>query len=345
MRLRSLIAVFAGGLAVAACSADPVGDTSPAAQALHAGPAHAAAAATDDAVVSPFLADLDARLAAAGSNLRVARAEIIVDTSGDRATSQVLIANNRSRGLAYEWVSGDPRRDGRVGVTYAFDPYQGFEPYTRNPDGSGLRQMPFAELEPQLETTMSAWRDLTCSNAPIDRVAVPAGTDPDLLDQFFLGSDGAGRSYEQVSDIVQAGWQPSAFFTTFAGPSGSSIIGVTFTFWFVDGNGDPTDINRDGKLDTGLAEIYYNTRFAWGNTGALNVVDTYTITTHETGHSVGLGHFGKVFVTKKAASNGISIADIKYAPKALMNAVYVTGRTDIMGTDNSQFCQIWASKN
>jgi hypothetical protein len=47
----------------------------------------------------------------------------------------------------------------------------------------------------------------------------------------------------------------------------------------------------------------------------------------------------------KAAADGISISDIKYAPKALMNAVYVTGRTDILGTDNSQFCQIWASKN
>ena len=345
MRLRSLLAVFAGGLAVAACSADPVGDPSSSLQSVHAGPAHAAAAADDDAVVSPFLADLDARLAAAGSNLRVARAEIIVDTSGDRATSQVLIANDRARGLAYEWVSGDPRRSGRVGVTYAFDPYQGREPFTRNPDGSGLRQMPFAELDPQLETTMAAWRNLTCSDAPIDRVAVPAGTDPDLLDQVFLGSDGAGRTYQQVSDIVQAGWQHPNFFTAFAGANGNNIIGVTFSFWFVDANGDPTDINGDGKRDTGLAEIYYNTRFAWGNTGALNVVDTYTITTHETGHSVGLGHFGKVFVTKKAAANGIQIADIKYAPKALMNAVYVTGRTDIMGTDNSQFCQIWASKN
>jgi hypothetical protein len=346
MRLRSLLAVLAGGLAVAACSADPVGEPSPTLQSVHAGPAHAAAAASaDDAVVSPFLADLDARLAAAGSNLRVARAEIIIDTAGDLASSQVLIANDRARGLDYEWVSGDPRRGGRVGVTYAFDPYQGREPFTRNPDGSGLRQMPFAELEPQLETTMSAWRDLTCSDAPIDRVAVPAGVDPDLLDQLFLGSDGPPRTYQQVSDIVQAGWQPSNFFTAFAGSSGNNIIGVTFSFWFVDGNGDPTDINGDGKLDTGLAEIYYNTRFAWGSTGALNVVDTYTITTHETGHAVGLGHFGKVFVTKKAAADGIAIADIKYAPKALMNAVYVTGRTDILGTDKSQFCQIWASKN
>ncbi len=347
MQLRSLFAMLMGGLAVAACADDPVSAPSTAPQSVGAAPALAAASVAAEAtpVVSPYLAELDARLAAAGSNLRVARAEIMVDTSGDLASSQVLLANNRARGLFAEWVDGDPRRGGRVGVTYAFDSRQGREPFTRNPDGSGLRQMPFAELEPQLETTMSAWRDLACSDAPITRVATPANADPDLLDQLFLGADGVGRVYAQLADIVQGGWQVPSFFTAFAGAAGNNIIGVTFSFWFVDANGDPTDINGDGRADTGLAEIYYNTRFAWGNTGALNVVDTYTIVTHETGHSVGLGHFGAVFVTKKAAADGIQVADVKYAPKALMNAVYVTGRTEILGTDHSQFCQIWAAKN
>ncbi|HQR17737.1 MAG TPA: hypothetical protein PK948_05185 [Gemmatimonadales bacterium] len=349
MRLHSLVAVVLGVVAVAACTDEPVTEPAAAPEAVGVGVAPAFAAATasdpDAPVVSPFLADLDARLAAAGSNLRVARAELIADASSEPVSSLVLLANNRARGLAYEWVAGDPRRDGRVGVTYAFDPRQGREPFTRNPDGSGLRQMPFAELEPQLETTMAAWRGQGCSDAPITRAAVAAGSDPDLLDQLFLGADGAGRVYAQGADIIQGGWQHPNFFTAFAGADGNSIIGVTFTFWYVDANGDPTDIDGNGKADTGLAEIYYNTRFAWGSTGALNVVDTYTITTHETGHSMGLGHFGKVFVTKKAAADGIGVADVKYAPKALMNAVYVTGRTDILGTDQSQFCQIWAAKN
>ena len=345
MQLRTLSAVLVGGLALAACDDERVAEPATAPQAANIGPAYSAVKANDDAVVSPFLAELDAQLAAAGSNLRVARAEIIVDTSGELASSQVLLANERSRGLSYQWVAGDPRRGGRGGVTYAFDPRQGREPFTRNPDGSGLRQMPFAELEPQLETTMAAWRDLQCSDAPVTRTAVPAGTDPDQLDQLFLGSDGAGRTYAQVSDIVQGGWQVPGFFTAFAGTAGNNIIGVTFSFWYVDEDGNPTDIDRDGRADTGLAEIYYNTRFAWGNSGALNVVDTYTITTHETGHAMSLGHFGKVFVTKKKAADGLQIADISYAPKALMNAVYVTGRTDIMGADNSQFCLVWASAN
>lgn len=343
MQLRTLLLGLAAGAVVTGCGSDRLLTNAPTAANVQA--ASAAAPVPDDPpMVSPVLAALDAQLAAAGSNLRVAKAEFIVDTGNYVGGSQTLIADDRARGIGAQWVPGDPRRGGRVGVTYAFDPFQGRNPFTRNPDGSGLRQMPFSELDPILETTMSAWRTRNCMSAPVTRVPVPAGVDPDLLDQIFLGSDGAGRTYQQVSDIVQAGWQRPSFFTAIAGPAGANIIGVTFTFWYVDANGNPTDIDHDGNRDTGLAEIYYNTAFAWGSTQALNVVDFYTILTHETGHAMGLAHFGKVFVTKHDGADGIQIADIKYAPQALMNAVYVTGRTDIMGTDNSSFCQIWASK-
>ncbi len=343
MQLRSLLLGLAASAIVTGCGSDRLLTNPPTAATMQASAAKAAPIPDDPATVSPVLANLDMMLAAQGSNLRVAKAEFIVDTGNYVGGSQTLIADDRARGIGSEWVAGDPRRGGRVGVTYAFDPFQGRNPFTRNPDGSGLRQMPFTELDPILETTMSAWRDRSCMSAPVTRVPVPAGVDPDLLDQIFLGSDG-GRPYQQVSDIVQAGWQVPGFFTAIAGPAGNNIIGVTFTFWYVDANGNPTDIDGDGNRDTGLAEIYYNTRFAWGSTLAPNVVDFYTILTHETGHAMGLAHFGKVFVTKHDGADGIQIADIKYAPLALMNAVYVTGRTDILGTDNSSFCQIWGSK-
>ena len=347
MRIRPLLMALVSGALSAGCTSERLVAPSASASGATAVREHAASAQAakqdDPPVVSPFLADLDVQLAAAGSNLRVVKAEFIVDTSNWTGASQTLIANDRARGIGSEWVAGDPRRGGRVGVLYAFDPRQGREPFTRNPNGSGLRQVPFPELVPFLEEGMTAWRDRSCSSAPIDRVAVPAGVDPDLLDQLFLGSDG-GRPYQQVSDIVQAGWQSPTFFTRFAGAAGNNIIGVTFTFRFVDANGNSTDIDRNGKDDTGLAEIYYNTRFAWGASQALNVVDFFSIIAHETGHAVSLGHFGKVFVTKHDAADGIQIVDIKYAPKALMNAVYVTGRSEIAGTDNSSFCQIWASK-
>jgi hypothetical protein len=296
----------------------------------------------DPATVSAYLDTIDMRLKVAGLKLRVAKAEFIADTSVQFA-SQTVIANDRMRGFGAEWVPGDPRRDGRIGTSYVFDPRQGSAPFTRNPDGSGLRQVQFPELEPYLEEGMSAWRGRTCSTAPIARVGLGANVDPDILDNLVFGSDGAGRTYSQVSDIVQGGWQSRNFFIALFGPFGDGVIGVTFTFYFVDDAGELTDIDRNGKADIGLAEIYYNTRFAWGASQAPNVVDFYSIITHETGHSLGLNHFGKVFVTKRDGADGIQIADIKYAPKAMMNAVYVTGRSELAGTDNSSFCQIWAS--
>ena len=153
----------------------------------------------------------------------------------------------------------------------------------------------------------------------------------------------AGTTHVFRTGHVESGWQTYTWFRTLAGgPAGDNIIGVTLAFVFVDQNGVYTDIDRDGKADLAQVEIFYNDAYYWGN-GAPNVVDFYSILTHETGHGLGLGHFGKVFVTKKDASDGLSIADVKYAPYAMMNAVYAGGRNELAGSDNAQFCSIWAS--
>ena len=348
------LGAFAVLVSVAACADAPVAPNAATSAPLAsaAGPQLAVAATTsfvsdpssDESVaVSPFLAELDAELEAAGSNVRVTKAELLVDGNTWDGSSTVIIANNRSRGLSSEWVAGDPRRDGRVGVTWTFGSSHPSLPVTRNPNGSNAHYVPLAQLDTQLQEGIAAWRDVTCSSAPITRVSIPMGTDPDYLDDYFR-TRRPSATYAQPADIVESGWEPAGFFTAIAGPSGNSIIGVTFTFHFVDAAGQATDINGDGKGDEALAEIYYNTRFAWGSTQAPNVVDFFSIITHETGHAMGLAHFGKVFVTQKDAADGIQVADIRYAPKAMMNAVYVTGRSEIAGTDNSSFCQIWASK-
>jgi hypothetical protein len=351
------LGALAALVGAAACADAPVAPNAPAtstpfgpslasasAATLAANPFTTDAFAGENVMVSPTLSALDDALAASGSKLRVSQAELLMDgNTYDAASATVLIANNRSRGIGSEWVAGDPRRDGRVGVTWAFGSNHPSLPYTRNPDGTNLHQVALADLEPQIEEGIAAWRGEVCSVAPVTKVAIAPNTDPDQLDEYFRGL-ATSRNYVQAADIVEAGWQPSAFFTNIAGASGNSIIGITFTFHYIDDAGNPTDIDHNGKFDTALAEIFYNTRFAWGNSQALNVVDFYSIITHETGHAMGLAHFGKVFVTKKDAADGTQIADIKYAPKAMMNAVYVTGRSELAGTDNSSFCQIWANK-
>jgi hypothetical protein len=306
----------------------------------------------------PLLTRINARLAKEGSSLRVAKAELLYSAKAYNAkTSTEIFANDRTHQLPYQWVSGDPRRDGRVGVTYVVDPVLQTSAFGLNNlpaveiDGGGFRLSTQAELDGYIEEAMQAWRDRRCADAPIERVAVPAGTDPDLVDDILLGRPAPSPTYAQLADIVQAGWQPPAFFEAIIPGGSDGLLGITFAFVFVDdqGTADPsddvfTDIDGDGKLDRALAEIHYNPTFIWTNRGAPNTIDFFSVITHETGHGLGLAHFGKVFVTKKDAADGIQIADVKYAPKALMNAVYVTGRDEIRGSDNGSFCQIWASK-
>ncbi len=309
--------------------------------------ASAKAPSTPDEVVaiSPLLGQINARLASAKLSIRVDRAQLLYSAKGlaggQKAT--LLLANDRSRGTGAEWVKGDPRREGRVGVTYAFGSNTGVAPYTRDADGSNVRPLSTAEQDAKIEEAVAAWRALTCSSKPITRVPVPAGTDPDYLDEYFRGNPAGSPNYFQPADIVEAGWQPIEFFETIAGgPAGDAILGITFSFVFFDNAGNPTDIDRNGKADLALAEIYYNGDYYYG-TRAANSVDFFSILAHETGHALGLGHFGKLFVTAKDAADGLSISDVKFAPFALMNAGYVIPN-QIQGTDVSQFCQIWASR-
>jgi hypothetical protein len=278
LHTRSVI-LFAG---LAACAdQQSTSPSSPDAQRFDAQEALKQSSGSDEvATVSPALGRLNVRLAAAGSNLRIMKAEVFHAAKGaDKATSTLIFASDRVRGLIAEWVEGDERRDGRRGVTYAIDPVLQTTafglpnlPAIEVNGGASLRLSTQAELEAYIEEGVQAWRDRRCSDTPIERVSVAPGTDPDQLDEFFLLGQGPSANYVQPADIVEAGWQPPAFFDNYTPDGSDFILGVTFTFIFADDQGTPdegddvpTDIDGNGKLDAALREIYYNPSFIWTN--------------------------------------------------------------------------------
>ena len=102
-----------------------------------------------------------------------------------------------------------------------------------------------------------------------------------------------------------------------------------------------TDIDNNGRADTAFREIYYDPFVGffgpprvWADDGVSNI-DVETVALHEIGHGLSQAHFGKVFFDNKG--------NLKFAPKAVMNAVYVGPQRTLLGTDGGGHCANWAN--
>ena len=140
---------------------------------------------------------------------------------------------------------------------------------------------------------------------------------------------------ESFADITHAGFLPAPFFDELVPDGADFILGVTLSFIFINDDGTPTDVDGNGRADVAATEIYYNRSFPWGTGGNPNNVDIQSVSIHEVGHALGLAHFGKVAVRTNDT--------LLFAPKAIMNAVYVGEDRTIRGSDMSSFCQLWAN--
>ncbi|HVS63887.1 MAG TPA: hypothetical protein VMT85_10355 [Thermoanaerobaculia bacterium] len=249
-------------------------------------------------------------LAASGSDLRLAYAEVLTDADEQGVT--VFFFNVGNKQLSSDWVPFDPRREWNTtgGITYLVD----------QSDGATASGLINADTEGAIDRAMQTWDfATTCSNTPMFKVADP-GDDPDLVDALlgFGPPPGPGFPY---ADIVHGGWTPA-----FPPPT----LGVTFTFIWTSG-GVPTDIDNNGKTDTAIREIYYSDNFVW-NIGAN--IDVETVALHEAGHGLSQAHFGKLFRTD---ANG----KFHFAPLAVMNAGYTQVQQDLKATDLSGHCSLW----
>lgn len=218
-------------------------------------------------------------------------------------------ASSRLHRQPFRWVAGDTRRaaDGDL-LTYLVD----------RTDGPGGATVP-ASFEAAIDRAAAVWAAEPCLQKAGVAKRLDLGEDADIFDsRFGFGGFGNWRS----ADVVIGGWLPPEFFEAVTGEGGgASVLAMSVTFVFIGPDGQPSDLNGDGYLDTAANEIYFNDAFSWM---AGSGMDVETVALHELGHSLGIGHLGP-------------------PPLAAMNPVYSGAHPELMPLDRAAVCSLWSS--
>ena len=300
-------------LTLAACSSEPL--TTPAEPVVAPVFSVSGGASVDEALLDHMDA-VNAGLAANGAAYRVALAEYVTSADGGEAGGTVLARDLGNKQLALDFVPNDARRawSGPVGasddITYAID-----QTGDAVPPGGGLTA---AQTTAAIQSAMRTWDGLSCSDLPIVQ-----GPDFGLDIGVVAFLNGLGGSPFVFADVQHAGWRD----INFAG----GVLGVTFTFQFIDGTGAPTDIDGNGKLDAAFREIYYDPSWVWA---IGSDVDVETVALHEAGHGLSQAHFGTVALKNDGS--------LMASPRAVMNALYAGPLQALTGTDDGGHCSNWA---
>jgi hypothetical protein len=255
---------------------------------------------------------------ASESKYAVLSAEYITAEESGQVGRTIYFLNVGNKQLSADFVPG-AALDGTDNVSFYVD---------QNRPSADL---PVTASTGAIVRAMQTWDGVTCSNLGMYQVPSNAAISTGFV-SLLLGFGGSG---DYAADIVHAGWLPAGFFDTLAPQGSTFILGVTFTIIFTDDDGNPTDLNNNGKADVAWREIYYNDTFVW-QIG--NRFDVETIALHEAGHGLSQAHFGQAFSDSGSGK-------LHFSPRAVMNAAYSGIQTSINQTDNAGHCSNWASWN
>jgi hypothetical protein len=270
--------------------------------------------------------DANARIAGGVENLMASINESLEGTgiqldkiesySADGAGNTVYFNDRGNKQLDDDFVPGDPRRGGFADIAYARDGTEGAT-------ASGLRQ---DQTDGAILSAMNTWDNVSCSKGlALTNLGASAF---DLGYVQALITDGAEGSFV-FTDVMHSGFN-SVIDAVYG--AGSDVLGVTFTFIWLDDNEAPTDIDNNGKVDVAFRDIYYNDAFSWA---IGDHIDVETVVLHEAGHGLSQGHFGELIQTE-------SNDKFHFAPRAVMNAGYTGIQTSIGKTDKAGHCSNWA---
>ena len=234
----------------------------------------------------------------------------------DGAGNTVFFNNRGNKQLSADFVPGDLRRGGFTDIAYARDGTEGTT-------ASGLSQ---DQTDKAILSAMDTWDNVSCSKG---LALTDLGASPfDLGYVQALVTGGAEGSFF-FTDLMHSGFNTTVTDDVF-GPE-SNVLGVTFTFIWLDDDGAPSDIDNNGKDDVAFRDIYYNDAFSWAIGDRM---DVETVALHESGHGLSQGHFGKLIQTE-------SNDKFHFAPRSVMNAGYTGIQTSIGKTDKAGHCSNW----
>lgn len=299
------------------------------------------------------ISEANALLSASGQNLRIDYAEFLMAGEGGELGRIVFFDSQCGKGkqgpcnrqLGSDWVPGDPRRTGTNNIFVLVDDVD----LTINSDPNNTL-VPGVDDLAAYHNANQTWEDVDCSNIPIIDLGNSNGIDIGLV-QFFVGFGGEPAIR---ADLTHAGMLSPLFFDAIAcgipgSGCGANILGVTFTLIFVDVAGVPTDIDNNGKNDTGIREIYYNENFPWqdnpNDTTFDGTIDLESVALHEMGHGLSQAHFGQGFFQDRNRDGIVPNApeEIITTPSAVMNAVHTDAGREVTATDLGGHCSIWAN--
>ena len=184
-----------------------------------------------------------------------------------------------------------------------------------------------------MRESLRIWERQQCSGLTLIESNVNSAL-PGLVENFF--ATGVIDINLIQADITQVGFSGvSPIF-----PPGTSTLGVAYTLFWTDAEGNLTDIDNNGKIDVALRELYYNDQYEWADNGVegrqpdgTRVFDFPTVAIHEAGHGLSAAHFGNI---------GIHKGELVANPRSIMNAIYGGTLRDLAGRDVASHCSNWA---
>ncbi|MCP4201294.1 MAG: hypothetical protein GY769_05095 [bacterium] len=231
--------------------------------------------------------------------------------------------------LSHDFVYGDPRRadfnGGASDVTFG----------VKGAVGDNLSaDVNLTDQNFWMYESIATWDDEQCADPMLSQNATTPEL-PGVVELFFQ----TGNIFEiWEADLTQVGFYDGAAFPYFA--ANPNVLGVTFTLFWADADGNLTDIDGNGKFDVAFREIYYNDDFEWADNGlegpqpsGPRIFDLPTVAIHEVGHGFSAAHFGSI---------GIKDGFLFAKPRAVMNAIYGGTLRDLLGRDVASHCSNWA---